>query len=160
MNLQTGAFGDPASLQTLVLFWTKMEMLHYPGAGETKSYLEEELRRQAQMQQAQMQQAQMQKLQERTQLSAPVALMVGNNQAGVARNGVELANMLIHIQPGATFNLLTKKANVKAVQNDMKANGYIAIGAPTKQGQNTMLVFQKPQQQAAPVSLEQALKML
>ena len=35
MNLQTGAFGDPSNLQTLILFWTKMEMLHYPGAGET-----------------------------------------------------------------------------------------------------------------------------
>lgn len=59
MNLQTGAFGDPANLQTLILFWTKMEMLHYPGAGETKSYLEEELQRQ-QLQQQQMMQVQMQ----------------------------------------------------------------------------------------------------
>lgn len=48
MNLQTGAFGDPASLQTLILFWTKMEMLCYPGAGETRRYLEEELEKQAQ----------------------------------------------------------------------------------------------------------------
>ena len=47
MNLQTGAFGDPASLQTLILFWTKMELLHYPGAGETRSYLEQELQRQS-----------------------------------------------------------------------------------------------------------------
>lgn len=45
MNLQTGAFGDPSQLQTLILFWTKMELLHYPGAGETRSYLEEELKR-------------------------------------------------------------------------------------------------------------------
>ena len=45
-NLQTGAFGDPTQLQTLILFWSKMEMLHYPGASETKSYLEEELQRQ------------------------------------------------------------------------------------------------------------------
>lgn len=54
MNLQTGAFGNPSQLQTLILFWTKMELLHYPGAGETRSYLEEELKRQqaaAQMQQ-------------------------------------------------------------------------------------------------------------
>lgn len=55
MNLQTGAFGDPASLQTLILFWSKMEMLHYPGAGETKSYLEEELQRQQEQQQMMMQ---------------------------------------------------------------------------------------------------------
>lgn len=53
MNFQSGAFGDPTQLRTLILFWTKMELLHYPGAGETKAYLEEELKRQqaaAQMQ--------------------------------------------------------------------------------------------------------------
>lgn len=61
MNLQTGAFGDPQNLRTLILFWTKMELLHYPGAGETRAYLEEELRRQAAVsQQAQMQQMQAQ----------------------------------------------------------------------------------------------------
>lgn len=55
-NLQSGAFGDPTDLNTLILFWSKMELLHYPGAGETKKYLE---RRQKQMQQVQMAQAQM-----------------------------------------------------------------------------------------------------
>lgn len=52
MNLQSGAFGDPTQLQTLILFWTKMELLHYPGAGETRSYLEEELKRQQQVRKA------------------------------------------------------------------------------------------------------------
>ena len=57
MNLQTGAFGDPTSLRTLILFWMKMEMLHYPGAGETRAYLEEELKKQQEQQvQAMMQQ--------------------------------------------------------------------------------------------------------
>lgn len=46
LNFENGTFGDPSRLETLILFWTKMKMLHYPGAGETKSYLEEELRRQ------------------------------------------------------------------------------------------------------------------
>lgn len=68
MNLQTGAFGDPASLQTLILFWSKMEMLHYPGAGETKSYLEEELQRQQEQQQMMMQ-MQMQQMQAQNQLA-------------------------------------------------------------------------------------------
>ena len=54
MNLQTGAFGDPTNLQTLILFWTKMEMLHYPGAGETRTYLEEELQKQQAQQQMAM----------------------------------------------------------------------------------------------------------
>lgn len=75
MNLQTGAFGDPTSLQTLILFWTKMEMLHYPGASETRAYLEEELQRQMMQQrmQAQMQQMQMQAMarQRQTQAAGP-----------------------------------------------------------------------------------------
>lgn len=52
MNLQTGAFGDATQIQTLILFWTKMEQLHYPGAGETRKYLEEELKREQAAQQA------------------------------------------------------------------------------------------------------------
>lgn len=48
-NLQSGAFGDPAQLETLVLFWAKMEELHYPGAGATKSFLEEKVERERQM---------------------------------------------------------------------------------------------------------------
>ena len=55
MNLQTGAFGDPANTETLVLFWTKMELLHYPGAAETKQYLEQKLAREQQALQSQAQ---------------------------------------------------------------------------------------------------------
>lgn len=51
---QSGAFGDPADIQTQILFWTKMELLHYPGAGETRTVLESRL---AQEQQAARQQA-------------------------------------------------------------------------------------------------------
>ena len=40
-NLQTGAFGDPSRMETLILFWAKMEELHYPGAAQTKKHLEE-----------------------------------------------------------------------------------------------------------------------
>ena len=58
MNLQTGAFGDPANVNTLILFWTKMSLLHYPGAEDTLDYLQEMLQQQ-QMQQRQMQQQQM-----------------------------------------------------------------------------------------------------
>jgi len=43
MNLQQGAFGKPTELKTLILFWSKMELLHYPGAADTKSFLEKEL---------------------------------------------------------------------------------------------------------------------
>lgn len=45
MNLQTGAFGNPREIDTLILFWGKMEELHYPGAGTTKKFLEEKRER-------------------------------------------------------------------------------------------------------------------
>lgn len=59
MNLESGAFGNPAELATLILFWSKMEMLHYPGAAETKAYLEDRLAEEqaALQQQMMMQQA-------------------------------------------------------------------------------------------------------
>lgn len=57
MNLQTGAFGDPGSTDTLILFWSKMEELHYPGAGATKKFLEDRLAKEQQaMQRAAMEQ--------------------------------------------------------------------------------------------------------
>ena len=53
MNLQTGAYGNPQSTETLILFWTKMEELHYPGAANTKKFLEDRAKREkaAQLQQ-------------------------------------------------------------------------------------------------------------
>ena len=52
-NLASGAFGDPSQLETLIMFWQKMELLHYPGAGETRASLEQRLTdsRQIQLQQ-------------------------------------------------------------------------------------------------------------
>ncbi len=70
MNLQTGAFGDPTQIQTLILFWSKMELLHYPGAGETKAYLEAELKRQQAAAMAQMAAQMNQGPQMRTQAGA------------------------------------------------------------------------------------------
>ena len=35
-----GAFGDPAGREAQLLLWTKLELLHYPGAADTKEYLE------------------------------------------------------------------------------------------------------------------------
>lgn len=50
LNLTSGAFGDPNNLETLILFWRKMETLHYPDAGQTRMYLERQLQRQQAMQ--------------------------------------------------------------------------------------------------------------
>jgi len=48
-----GCFGNPQEAETLIALWTKLELLHYPGAGDTRAYLEERLEqvRQAAMQQ-------------------------------------------------------------------------------------------------------------
>lgn len=57
MNFQQGAYGDPAQLETLLVFWTRMELLHYPGASDMKTYFEgkqQEQRAQMQAQQAAM----------------------------------------------------------------------------------------------------------
>lgn len=59
-HLQAGAFGDPTKTETLVMYWTKMELLHYPGAGDTRAYLEERLEREQQQMQQQMQMMQQQ----------------------------------------------------------------------------------------------------
>ena len=56
MNLQTGAFGDPADPETLIMFWEMMAGQHYPGAAEIRERLEK--KRQAQLAQMQMQQMQ------------------------------------------------------------------------------------------------------
>lgn len=62
MNFQQGCFGDPSQIDTLIVFWTRMETLHYPGAGDTKTYFEAKLKEQQEQasQQAQLMQMQMQ----------------------------------------------------------------------------------------------------
>ena len=55
-HLQAGAYGNPAEIETLILYWSKMETLSYPGAGETKAALEDRLQKQQAMQQLMMQQ--------------------------------------------------------------------------------------------------------
>jgi hypothetical protein len=47
MNFSSGAFGDPTAVDTLILFWTKMKGLHYPGAADTLAFLEEKKKREA-----------------------------------------------------------------------------------------------------------------
>lgn len=43
--LTAGAYGDPTKTETLVEYWRKMEVLHYPGAAETRRNMEERLER-------------------------------------------------------------------------------------------------------------------
>ena len=57
MKLQSGAFGQLGSLETMRLYWSMMEKHHYPNAGDILSQIEMMLQEQ-QMQQAQMAQMQ------------------------------------------------------------------------------------------------------
>ena len=97
MNLQTGAFGDPSQLQTLILFWSQMETLHYPMAAEAKQYLEQQL----QQQQAAMQQ-QMMQMQAAQQA-----------QMGQAAEGLDQG----------TVNAVVQQARAKAAQDVMAGAG-------------------------------------
>ena len=76
-NLQTGAFGDPTDIETLILFWAKMEELHYPGAGQTKKHLEEKAQRAEEMQRMQEEMQRMQQAQ-----GAPQEMPQGGAAAG------------------------------------------------------------------------------
>jgi len=53
-----GAFGDPGGEEAQLLLWTKLELLHYPGAGDTKEYLEGKIREQQEAQREAQLQAQ------------------------------------------------------------------------------------------------------
>ena len=55
LNFQQGTFGNPADPQTLILFWSNMATLHYPGAEDNKTRLQE-MYQQQQMQMLMMQQ--------------------------------------------------------------------------------------------------------
>lgn len=88
MNLQTGAFGDPASLDTLILFWTKMEALHYPGASETKAHLEAKLQEQKKAQVMQSLQAQQMHAQNSAAVDAGTIIQKARADAQKDFNGI------------------------------------------------------------------------
>ena len=58
-NFESGAFGNPQELTTLIMYWTMMKGLHYPIAATVLRNLEEQQQKQEEMmQQQQMQQQQ------------------------------------------------------------------------------------------------------
>lgn len=71
---QSGSFGAPSETETLMLYWSKMEQQHYPGAAETARYFKDKLEREQQalaMQQAAaQQQAVMQQVEQQAQQDA------------------------------------------------------------------------------------------
>ncbi len=82
LNLQTGAFGPLEDLETMIFFWTKMEMLHYPGAAETKELFKQ---RQAAQQEALAAQQQ----REAQMLALQAAMQTGGNAGGPTQNAEE-----------------------------------------------------------------------
>ena len=89
-NLQSGAFGDPTDLQTLILYWTKMEQLHYPGSSETKAFMEMRYQQQLQaqaIQQQQMMQMQAQAQQMNAQADAMHAMRTQSGNGGNIQQG-------------------------------------------------------------------------
>lgn len=48
-HFQSGAYGDPASIDTLILYWSQLAKLHYPTAEDIVSSLKEQRERQLEM---------------------------------------------------------------------------------------------------------------
>lgn len=105
MNFTSGAFGDPANLETLILFWRKMEILHYPDAGQTRMYLERQLERQQAMQQ---------------QMMAEQQRMAEQAQARARQDAAQTA-MQQRRDNQAALDSIDRKARQAAAQDAMKA---------------------------------------
>ena len=46
MNFEKGCFGNPTETDALMMFWTLMATLHYPGANRIKKQLEDKIEKQ------------------------------------------------------------------------------------------------------------------
>lgn len=88
-NLQTGAFGDPTQLETLILFWSQMEGLHYPEAAKAKTALEDRLKQQ-QMAMQQQQMAMQQQAAMQQQQMAMAQAQAQRQQQGAAGGGQQI----------------------------------------------------------------------
>ena len=66
-NFVSGAYGDPADANTLVMYWQMMDTLHYPGAKQALKFASDRLQRQ---QEAQERQLQMQQDQQAMQIQS------------------------------------------------------------------------------------------
>lgn len=55
--LQMGAFGNPQDPQTLLMFWTELEKLHYPNASDAREFIQQRIQQMQEQQMAQQQAA-------------------------------------------------------------------------------------------------------
>lgn len=74
-NLEKGCFGNPTDYQTLVMFWTIMEGLHYPLATEIKQQMQKRLEEQQMMQKQMEQQKMLGQIQQQAQQDAQRAVI-------------------------------------------------------------------------------------
>ena len=56
-NFESGAYGDPTSLDTLIMYWTTMNKLHYPCAPDALKLLEARQKQEQEMLRKQQQDA-------------------------------------------------------------------------------------------------------
>ena len=92
MNLQTGAFGNPQDMRSLIIFWTKMDEQHYPGAADVKKmieqiYAEQKLEQQQMMAQQQQMQMAAASADADARAAEAEAKAVENIMKGGAKNG-------------------------------------------------------------------------
>lgn len=80
-HMQSGAFGNPGEINTLIIYWTAMERLHYPGANDIKKLLQE------QQQQQMQQQAVLMQMQQQQQMAAAGQEMPQAAQPGAGNMG-------------------------------------------------------------------------
>ena len=106
MNLQTGAFGNPQEIDTLILFWGLMAGQHYPGAAEIKDMLERKNEMQQQAQQPMPQQPQ--------GMNAP-AEQGAAQSADFAKQNADMpegvGDMAVEDGSGSTMNMMGGLAN-------------------------------------------------
>ena len=53
-NFESGAYGDPTQIDTLIMYWTTMNKLHYPGAPDALKLLQQRQKQLTLVQQQQM----------------------------------------------------------------------------------------------------------
>ena len=89
-HLRAGAYGNPQDINALIIYWTNMEELHYPGAGNTKQLLEGQRQQQMQAAMAQQQVAMAQQQAAAARQQGPTARqegMVQQQAEGIQQTG-------------------------------------------------------------------------
>ena len=92
-NFISGAYGDPADANTLVMYWQMMDTLHYPGAKQALKFASDRLKRQ---QEAQERQLQMQQDQQAMQIQSATE----NSRAKLIKSQSDAAKTQAEINNG------------------------------------------------------------